>query len=66
MPRYYYWDKAEKELHNTPRHQLIKEELYRYASLPKEEFKVIIEEFRKRHPGLFKNKLKNFYNMVEA
>lgn len=56
MPRastFYFWSQAEKDLHNTPRHKIFKDELYNKASWSKEEFQIELAEFKKKHPELF-------------
>jgi len=58
MPRFgrktfYYWSDVEVELHNTERQKIIRAELWKFADLPKKDFDIIIEEFKKRRPELF-------------
>lgn len=71
MPRFsdstfYYWSDVETEMHNTARHQLFRDELYRKASWAPEEFQIELADFKRRHPGLFIKKLKKFYDVVEG
>lgn len=49
----YFWSEAEKDAHNTERHQLFKNELYGKASWSKAELQIELAEFKKRHPELF-------------
>lgn len=56
MPRastFYFWSQAEKDLHNTERHQIFKNELYKCVSWSKEEFFLELGKFKKKHPELF-------------
>lgn len=62
-PTFYYWSDVETEIHNTERHQIFRDELYRCASWDPKEFQIELADFAKRHPGLFKKKLENFYNV---
>jgi len=46
---YYWWSAKETAQYNTERHQVFREELYPHASLPREEFKKKLEEFKEKN-----------------
>ena len=48
-----FWSEEEKEMHNTERHQIIREELYPLARLSPKELQKEIVSFKLRHPDLF-------------
>ena len=46
----YYWSEKERVANNTPRHALIKKNIYPIALLDPKELKKQIENFKKHNP----------------